>query len=386
MEERLFKKLGFKTSTLGLGCMRLPLEDDKYPEKIEKDASKIDEDQAIELIRYAIDKGITYIDTAYPYHGGNSEVVVGKALQGGYREKVKLATKLPVWLVNEYGDFERLLDEQLRKLQTDYVDFYLLHALNKNSWKKVKDLGVLDFIEDAIKKGKIRSRSFSFHDSIDTFKDIIDSFNWDMCQIQLNYMDENYQAGLEGLYYAASKGISVVIMEPLRGGRLVKNVPEEIQKIWDSAPVKRSPADWAFRWICNFPEVTAVLSGMGSKEEIDQNVATFNTAFPNSLTEEELEIINKVKEIYKSKLKVNCTECKYCIPCPQNVAIPNIFSNYNSIYLYNTLEESRKFYNNILGKNDASLCVECGLCQEACPQNIPIIESLKAAHKVLIGD
>lgn len=383
MQQRLFKKLGFETSVLGLGCMRFPLEDDNKPEHEEKDPSKINEARAIELIRYAIDQGVTYIDTAYPYHGGNSEKVVGKALLGGYREKVKLATKLPVWLVNEYADFEKLLDEQLEKLQTDYVDFYLLHALNKASWEKVRDLGVLDFINEAIEKGKIRSKSFSFHDSLEVFKDIVDSFDWDMCQIQLNYMDEEYQAGLEGMYYAANKGISIVIMEPLRGGKLVRNIPTDVQEIWDSADIKRKPADWAFRWICNFPHVTAVLSGMGTKEELDENIETFNTALTNSMTEKEVRLVDKVKEIYKSKTKVNCTECKYCIPCPQKVSIPNIFSYYNNIYLYNADKEAGKFYKNILGKADASLCVECGICEEACPQNIPIIQYLKEIHREL---
>ncbi len=383
MQQRPFKKLGFETSVLGFGCMRLPLEDDNLPEKPEKDASKIDEQKAIDLIRYAIDNGVTYIDTAYPYHGGNSEPLVGKALQDGYRERVKLATKLPVWLVNEYADFERLLDEQLNKLQTDYVDFYLLHALNKDSWNKVKDLGVLDFIDDAISKGKIRSKSFSFHDTLDTFKEIVDSFDWDMCQIQLNYMDEEYQAGLEGMKYAADKGISIVVMEPLRGGKLVRNIPSEVEAIWNESDVKRSPADWAFRWVCNHPEVSVVLSGMGNVQEVKENIETFKTALPNSLSTEEIQLVNRVRDFYKSKIKVHCTECKYCVPCPQKVTIPNIFSTYNSIYLYNTEEASIRSYKNITGKADASLCVECGVCEEACPQNLPIIQYLKDAHKVL---
>ena len=383
MQKRPFKKLGFETSVLGLGCMRFPLEDDNKPDHVERDASKIDEAKAIELIRYAIDHGVTYIDTAYPYHGGNSEHVVGKALQDGYRERVKLATKLPVWKAEEYADFEKLLDEQLEKLQTDYVDFYLLHALNQTTWAKAKELGVLDFIEEAIAKGKIRSKAFSFHDNLETFKEIVDSFDWDMCQIQFNFMDEEYQAGLEGMKYAADKGLSIVVMEPLRGGKLVKDIPEEVQAIWDQADVKRKPADWAFRWICNHPEVAVVLSGMGNIDELQENIDTFSTALPNSLTSEEIELINKVKDVYKSKTKVHCTECKYCVPCPQKVMIPNIFSSYNSIYLYNTEKDSLKFYENIAGKSDASLCVECGICEEACPQNLPIIQYLKDAHKVL---
>ena len=279
-----FGKLGFKVSRFGMGCMRLPMEEGY------SDDSQVDEDEAIKMIRYAIDNGVTYIDTAYGYHGGRSEVIVGKALKKGYRDKTKIATKLPVWHAKTYEDFERLLDEQLSRLKVDYVDFYLLHALNEKQWHRVRKLGVLDFLDEAIKKGKIRYPGFSFHDELPVFKDIIDSYDWCMCQIQLNILDEHYQAGVEGLKYAGSRGIPVVIMEPLRGGRLAQNLSEEVIDIWNSYPIKRSAVEWAFRWIYNFPEVTTILSGVSTMDQLKENIEIFKNAEPNVMTDEELSL------------------------------------------------------------------------------------------------
>lgn len=381
MYYREFGNLGFKISTFGIGCMRLPL---LLQPDGSTDPSKIDEDEAIKMIRYGIDNGVNYIDTAYGYHGGNSEIVTGKALKDGYREKVKLATKLPVWLANSYEDFGKLLDEQLAKLQVDYIDFYLLHALNKNSWEKVKDMGVLEFLDKAVEAGKIKHPGFSFHDELPVFKSIIDSYDWKMCQIQLNFLDENYQAGVEGLRYAGSKNIPVVIMEPLRGGRLARNIPEDILKVWDSYHIKRSPVEWAFRWLYNFPEVTVILSGVSTMEQLKENIEIFKNAAPNSMTEEELELVAQVKAIYESRTKVDCTACNYCMPCPSGVDIPRIFSLYNTASMFNEYAEQSKHYERLIEENkDASNCVECSQCEGACPQNIAIIDMLKEAHEAL---
>jgi uncharacterized protein len=381
MQYRDFGHLGFQVSAFGLGCMRLPLQE--QPGDV-KDASKINEDEAIGLIRYAIDHGVNYVDTAYPYHGGNSELVVGKALKDGYREQVKLATKLPVWLVNTYEDFGKYLDEQLAKLEVESIDFYLLHALNKHTWPKMKALGVLDFLDEAVASGKIKYPSFSFHDELPLFKEIIDSYDWKMCQIQLNILDEYYQAGIEGLQYAADRSIPVVIMEPLKGGSLARNIPSDIQAIWDEAEVRRSPVDWAFRWLGNFPQVTTMLSGVNDLHQLKDNLNIFKTIVPGSLKEEELKLVTRVKETYQSRIKVGCTRCGYCVPCPAGVAIPDVFTQYNHSSIFNALEDSRRSYRNLVksGK-DASLCVQCGNCEEACPQSIPIIEKLAEADLVL---
>lgn len=374
-----FGKLGFKVSRFGMGCMRLPMEEGY------SDDSQVDEDEAIKMIRYAIDNGVTYIDTAYGYHGGRSEVIVGKALKNGYRDKTKIATKLPVWHAKTYEDFERLLDEQLSRLKVDYVDFYLLHALNEKQWHRVRKLGVLDFLDEAIKKGKIRYPGFSFHDELPVFKDIIDSYDWCMCQIQLNILDEHYQAGVEGLKYAGSRGIPVVIMEPLRGGRLAQNLSEEVIDIWNSYPIKRSAVEWAFRWIYNFPEVTTILSGVSTMDQLKENIEIFKNAEPNVMTDEELSLVKRVQEYYKSKMKVGCTGCDYCMPCPSNVAIPTIFSMYNDASIYDDFKSYKNRYKDLISKdNDASHCVECGNCESACPQHLPIIEKLKEAHGALI--
>lgn len=376
MQYRYFTKDNIKVSALGFGCMRFPI--------LDNDSSKIDEEKTIEMLRYAIDNGVNYIDTAYNYHQGNSEYVVGKALKDGYRKKVYLATKLPVWKVESYEDFNELLDEQLKKLDTDYIDFYLMHALNKERWDKIKNLGVLRFADEAKKSGKVKYIGFSFHDELDVFKEIIDSYDWDFCQIQLNYVDRDYQAGEEGLKYAYNKGISVVIMEPIKGGKLT-NPSEEIKSIWDSYEEKRTPAEWALRWVLNHREVSVVLSGMNNIEQVKENIKTVSNAKANSLSEEELKLIDKVTDVYNEKIKVGCTGCEYCLPCEQGVSIPDIFQIYNDLYAFGTEENSKKAYSSFIEKGiDASRCIECGRCEAACPQNIEIIKYLKEAHRVLI--
>jgi len=385
MQYREFGKLGFKVSTFGMGCMRLPL---KKLEGGKTEYGQIDEKEAIAMVRYAADHGVNYFDTAYAYHDGNSEKVLGKALKGGYREKVKLATKLPVWKVEKYEDFDKILDEQLKRLEVDFVDFYLLHSLSADSWKKAKRLGALEFLDRAVESGKIKHPGFSFHDRVEIFRNIIDSYDrWSMCQVQYNILDEHAQAGIEGIKYAASKGIPVVIMEPLRGGRLVNGISADIKAVWDKTDIKRSPAEWAFRWVCNHPEVTVILSGVSTMEQLKDNIRIFENALPGSMTDKELAIVKEVQECYKSKIKVGCTGCRYCMPCPSGVQIDSTFSLYDTAMLFDNLAGNRERYKKeyIDKGKDATLCVECGHCESVCPQHIPIIEKLKEAHKVLSG-
>uniref|UniRef100_A0A7C5Z6G3 Aldo/keto reductase n=1 Tax=Caldicellulosiruptor owensensis TaxID=55205 RepID=A0A7C5Z6G3_9FIRM len=371
MKYRPFGKTDFMVSALGFGAMRLPILDGDY--------SKIDEEKAIEMLHFAIDNGINYIDTAYVYHGGNSEVLVGKALKGGYREKVKIATKLPVWQVNNFDDADRVLDEQLKRLDTSYIDFYLLHALNKDHWKKLKEMNIFKWVEKVLSEGKIKYIGFSFHDDLNTFKEIVDSYNWTFCQIQYNILNRNYQAGEEGLKYAAAKGLAVIIMEPLLGGRLAKEPPEEIKQLWNQAKNKRTPVEWALSWLWNQKEVSVVLSGMSTLEQVKENIEYASKYEVGSLTEEELELVEKVAQKYNELRKVNCTECKYCMPCPQGIDIPWNFSIYNQASMYNIFEEMKNDYLK-KEKERAENCVECGVCETKCPQNLPIREILKEVH------
>lgn len=373
---RDFGSTGEKVSILGFGCMRFQV--------LDNDPAKIDEKKAIEQIRYAVDNGVNYIDTAYPYHGKMSEVLVGKALKDGYREKVHLATKLPSWLIKSREDMDKYLNEQLKKLQTDHIDFYLMHALNKGTWDNLVKNNVFDFISKALQDGRIRYVGFSFHDELPVFKEIVDAYDWSFCQIQYNFMDENYQAGTEGLKYAAKKGMGVVIMEPLRGGNLARNVPDEVKAVYDKADVKRSPAEWCFRFVWNHPEVSLVLSGMNDMEHIKENIRISNDGYPNSLSEKEIAIINEVKEVYKSRTKVNCTSCKYCMPCPFGVNIPRNFALLNNASIYGNVEGVKQQYNSLdkEGKSAAN-CRECGRCEKACPQHIEIRKMLKEVVKTL---
>lgn len=382
MQRRKFGRFDTEVSLLGFGCMRFPTVEVDDPSK--RDVGDIDEERAIEMLHYAIDNGVDYVDTAYPYHGGASEVLVGKALKNGYREKVKLATKLPTWKVTEHADFEKIFQEQLDKLQTDHVDVYLVHALNQDSWQKVKDHDVFSFLKKIKADGRAKYVGFSFHDNLDLFKEIVDSYTWDVCQIQLNYMDENYQAGVEGLNYAADRDLAVIIMEPLRGGKLAKNIPNEVAELWGSYSERRSPAEWAFRWVANHPAVTTILSGMGAMDEVKENIRIMEKAAPNSLGDDELALIDKVKSFYKQRIKVDCTDCKYCMPCPNGVVIPGIFGLYNDASIYGTVKESKGHYQHLGSQDkDASQCIECGQCEAACPQNLAIINLLKDAHQAL---
>jgi predicted aldo/keto reductase-like oxidoreductase len=368
---RKLGKTGEEVSVLGFGCMRLPI--------IDGDNNNIDEKAAVEQIRHAIDKGVNYIDTAYPYHGGMSEVAVGKALKDGYREKVFLADKLPPWMVNSREDMDKILDDQLEKLGTDYIDFYLVHALTKKRWNMALKYDIFDFLDSARKSGKIKHVGFSFHDELPLFKEIINSYDWEFCQIQHNFMDQDYQAGIEGLNIAAERNMGVIIMEPLRGGSLVNNIPDSVQKLWNKSDKKRTPVEWALRFLWNNPNISLVLSGMNNMEHIDENIKIAGEAYPDSLTEKEKELINEVKKLYKEKIVVNCTNCKYCMPCPAGVGIPDCFTQLNNASMYDDVEAAKFMYFVLLTKQDkeASKCVECGKCEKQCPQNIEIRKMLK---------
>ena len=379
MRYRQFGRCGFEVSALGFGCMRLPC--------VGGDQSAIREDEAVRMVRYAIDEGVNYVDTAYGYHGGNSERFVGRALADGYRDRVKLATKLPVWLCKSYADFDRLLGEQLERLATDHVDCYLLHSLDSKSWSKVRDMGVLDFLAKQLELGKIRYAGFSFHDSYGVFTNIVDAFDWDFCQIMLNYVDVEYQAGLAGLRHAASRGLAVVVMEPLRGGKLAANLPDEVVAALGAGSdggEGRSPAEWALRWVWNLPEVSVALSGMSSMEQVVDNIRIASDAAPGALTERQLAMLARAREAYMARTRVACTECGYCQPCPQGVLIPDVFGLYNEAGVFNAWEGSRRMYGGIVkASRDASKCAECGQCEAACPQQLKVIELLKEAHAAL---
>ena len=351
-------KTGEKLSILGYGCMR-------YPKK----NGAIDEERTEKQIIQAIEQGVNYFDSAYIYHGGRSESILGDILAKGYRDRVKIATKMPPYLVHSIRDMEHILDNQLKRLRTDRVDYYLIHAINDlKGWRRLKDLGITEFIDRAKKAGKILHFGFSFHGEKEEFKKLVDDYPWDFCQIQYNYMDENFQAGKEGLEYAASKGLGVVVMEPLRGGSLVGRMPGEIQDIWDTAQTERTPAEWAFRWVWNHPGVTVVLSGMNEEAHIEENIRIANEAIPNSLTQDELALFERVKGTYRKLMKVGCTGCAYCMPCPAGVDIPMCFGYYNSKHLFKLKHANYQymaFAGGIAGgrPSHASLCINCGKCE-----------------------
>jgi len=374
---RKFGKTNERVSILGFGCMRLPLK----PGGV---AANINIEESTRLIRYAIDEGVNYIDTAYPYHGtgmssaGQSEPVVGRILRDGYREKVKLATKLPSWLVQSRKDMDKYLEEQLKRLETDHIDFYLVHALNKSLWNNVKSHGIAGFLEQALKDGRIRYAGFSYHDEPENFNAIVDGFDWSFGQIQFNYMDEEFQAGRRGLEYAAKKGLGITIMEPLRGGKLAQNLPESVQTAFDRSGKQRTPADWALSWIWNHPEVSTLISGMNSLAQVTENIRAACLATEGSFTAEDSQVIEKVKMIYRQRIRVDCTACGYCMPCPSGVNIPGCFDYFNNHHMYGK-EENYRF---LAAGQRASACTECGACEAHCPQCLPIPELLKEVRNV----
>jgi hypothetical protein len=377
---RIVPKTKDTLSILGFGCMRLPM----------TRTHTIDEERAIHQIRYAIDNGINYLDTAPAYHLGRSETLLGRALADGYREKVRIATKLPPWSVKSREDMEHILDGQLVKLKTGHIDYYLLHSLAQESWDKMLSLGVLEFLDQAKLAGKIINAGFSFHGNLNTFRKIVDAYDWEFCQIQYNFLDERIQAGTEGLKYAASKHLAVMVMEPLRGGSLAGHVPVQVEDIWSEAPFRRSPAEWGLRFVWDHPEVTVVLSGMNLESHIDENLRVAGEAEPGSLSPGELALIARVRDTYTSLMKVGCTGCGYCMPCPAGVNIPECFALYNGASMFGNRREYAFHYltrhGGVLGdRSYAGLCRNCGKCEKICPQHLPIPTCLKEVSDSMEG-
>lgn len=370
MEYRTFPPSGEQISLLGFGLMRLPI--------LEGDDGKIDEEEAIRMIRYAIDHGVNYLDTAYMYHNGKSEGVLKKALKDGYREKVYIADKFPIWMVKEAGGVEALFENQFQRLGVDRIDFYLVHALGKTNYDYVQKKEVLPFLEKMKAQGRIGKLGFSFHDDLAVFKDIVDAYPWEFCQLQLNYMDEEFQAGITGFRYATEKGLPIIIMEPLKGGKLAQDVPPSIEALWDKAPVKRSPAEWALRYVADFPEVFTVLSGMSTIEQVKENIRIFSNVKPGTLTKEEHSLIREVATEYQKLIKAGCTKCRYCMPCPQGVEIPTAIDYFNQWHLYHSYRTLKRDYDmDLPAKKSPENCIACGECEPKCPQQLPIAQLMK---------
>ena len=387
MKYRKMGSLDWEVSALGFGCMRLPSR--KF------NRLRAETGASIKLIRHGIDLGINYVDTAWYYHLGDSEKILGEALKNGYREKVHLVTKLPIHIVRKPEDFDQYLEKQLKRLQTDFIDIYLFHGLNNGMFEKVKKLGLIEKMEDAKDRGLIRHIGFSFHDTLPVFKKIIDHYSWDMAQVQYNYMDTCFQAGTEGLKYGHQRGIAMVIMEPLKGGKLV-NPPAEVMQIMKEAKVKRTPVEWALQFLWDLPEVATVLSGMGSRQMVDENCASADRSGIGMLDAEEQKLISRLAEVYRKKTPVPCTSCNYCMPCPSGVNIPENFAILNNTALednnfrrwmtkrkYRKLVSSKDKLDNENLNGNALMCTKCNKCLEKCPQSIDIPDELEKVDAIL---
>jgi hypothetical protein len=370
------KMAGEELSILGFGAMRLP-----------GNNGKVDENAAVSLIRKGVDMGINYIDTAYVYHNGESETIVGKALSGSYARGARIATKLPLWLCNETGDFDKYLGEQLKRLGRDHIDFYLVHALSGEAWKKAQKLEIMKKMEKAKADGRIGHIGFSFHDRFESFVEIIDAYNWEFCQIQFNYMDENFQAGGKGLQYAHEKGVGVIVMEPLRGGSLAVNLPQSVYKELNSGFAGRTAADWALSFVWDRPETAVALSGMNTLVQLEENAGIASRPLTRSggfFTEAEHRAVEKAREEFLKLIKVPCTNCGYCLPCKTGVDIPLNFTLYNSTFMYANANSARLSYNMFMPPHKrASACINCGECLAKCPQKIEIAARLKQTHQTL---
>ena len=378
---RQLNKTDIDLSILGFGCMRLPIVDHK-PEKI-------DYHKAGQMLHYAIDNGVNYVDTAYFYHGtvfgqrGESEPFVGEALSGGWRKKVYLATKMPLFHLTQEEQMESFLKEQLERLKTDYLDFYLLHGLNGETWDRMKDLGVREFLDKKKAEGKLRFPAFSFHGQAEDFIRICDEYDWTFAQIQYNYMDTDFQAGYKGLQYAADKGIGIVVMEPLKGGKLAQKIPSEMMSVFDESVIKRTPAEWALRFVWNEAGVSTVLSGMNTLEQVVENIRIADEGVPDSLGKDELLIFDKLRNAMGIRIKADCTSCRYCMPCESGVDIPEVLAALNNAAVWNDPNPWLTGYIRVNGK--AGKCTACKECEGVCPQQLPISALMNEAVSLFKG-
>lgn len=371
MEKRKLEKLGIETSLLGFGCMRFPVTAE----------GKIDEPEAEKMLDKALASGVNYIDTAYPYHNGDSEPFVGRVLKKYDRDSFCLATKLPVWLVKTAEDVNRIFEEQLTRLQTDYIDFYLMHALNAGVWKSMVEIGCIERLEELKAAGKIKYLGFSFHDDYEVFEEIINYRDWDFCQIQLNYMDTREQAGLKGYALTEQKQIPLIIMEPIKGGSLAA-FADDIMDKFHGLDEKASEASYALRWVGTLPNVKVILSGMSSMEQLDDNLKTFTPFQP--LNEQEKKVIEEVVSLMNSRIQNGCTGCRYCMPCPVGVDIPGTFRAWNTYHMYQNYHTASWLWEHEMGEaHQPKNCIKCGKCEKLCPQKLPIREDLARAQEDL---
>lgn len=377
-----YKTLGItkeKVSILGMGCMRLPTRDNTPM------SPNIDEIHTSKMIEYAIENGVNYFDTAYPYHSGNSEIIIGNILKNYQRNSFFLATKSPVWLINSKGDFSKFLYEQLNKLKTDYIDFYLLHSLDNNRWNnRILKHDVLKELEDAKQKGLIKHLGFSFHDSFNTFKHIIDSYDkWEFCQIQYNYMDIENQATYKGVEYAFKNNLGIIIMEPLRGGRLA-NPPENAKSLIENYKLKLSPVEWSMKWLWSHKEISIVLSGVSNLEQLKNHIDFINNTSDFSFSKDDSSFIEELRKSFLNRIKIDCSKCNYCLPCPNGINIPRNFELYNDVFIYENPIPPRITYQRfMLDTEKASNCIECKECESKCPQKLEICDLLKIVDKEL---
>jgi predicted aldo/keto reductase-like oxidoreductase len=375
MQYRNFGKTGFMVSALGMGCMRLP-----YVPGSQQYVPTVDRDKAIEMLQYAASHGVNYYDTAFGYHGGTSEEILGEAV-AGFRDSVWLTTKQPFFAMKTRADIRRNLESTLTKLRTDYIDLYLMHAVGGGSWEGFKRLEAYAEYEKFKAEGLIKRIGFSYHGNYQLFKEVVSAYPWDMCQVQYNMLDINREVTDAGLAYANKLGVAVVVMEPLRGGGLAQ-APEPVQAVYDSYPVKRSPAEWAFRHVLDKPEVAAILSGMTTLEQLKENIETFSRTdiAPGCLSADEKSVITDARKAYESIVAIPCTGCNYCMPCPQNVNIPGCFATYNLSYATSYFAGITMYFQDVT-KRSPRQCVKCGKCEKHCPQHIKIMDELENVQK-----